>query len=104
MMFVTGHLMSSELFPTGIRNMSFSAGQLFSRFGVILSPQIFQLAEIWPTAPYLVLMMITAVDFVIFWVATKETKGKPLVDHMPGKEEKWSSYWRKDGVRMESSA
>ncbi|CAD5223480.1 unnamed protein product [Bursaphelenchus okinawaensis] len=88
-LFVTGHLMSGELFPTGIRNISFSAGQLFSRCGVIISPQFFLLAELHPVMPYVALLFLAIIDFIIFWSVLRETKNEELIDFMPPKNETW---------------
>ena len=41
LLYTTNGVCSSELFPTPIRNTSFSFGQLLSRLGVVFSPLIF---------------------------------------------------------------
>lgn len=46
LLFCTNNVLSNELFPTGIRNLSFSWGQVLSRIGVVLAPQLFILVSL----------------------------------------------------------
>ncbi|KAI6185622.1 MFS domain-containing protein [Aphelenchoides besseyi] len=89
LLFSTNGVLSSELFPTGIRNLSFSFGQVMSRIGTVLAPQIFFLSDFWNPLPYFVLIGFAAVDFVIFHFNTEETKGKEMRANMPSKNESW---------------
>ncbi|CAD5233195.1 unnamed protein product [Bursaphelenchus xylophilus] len=100
LLFVTGHFLAAELYPTQIRNISFSAGQLFSRCGVIVSPLFFVLAEVHPILPYVALLLLCATDFVVFWAVMDETKDKELIDFMPPKEESWSHRLKRRSRRV----
>lgn len=44
-MFLINGICATELFPTCIRNLSYSFGQLNNRFGVLLSPNVFFLVR-----------------------------------------------------------
>ncbi|TKR89265.1 hypothetical protein L596_013397 [Steinernema carpocapsae] len=50
--YITNGVVSNELFPTSIRNLSYAFSQLTSRLGVVISPQLFYLADIWTPLPY----------------------------------------------------
>uniref|UniRef100_A0A914EJQ0 Major facilitator superfamily (MFS) profile domain-containing protein n=1 Tax=Acrobeloides nanus TaxID=290746 RepID=A0A914EJQ0_9BILA len=89
-MYLVNGICATELFPTCIRNISFSFGQLFNRLGVVLSPQVFFLADYWKPLPYFSLCLVVLLDMVFFQVNVTETKNNPLGDHMPGPEESWS--------------
>ncbi|CAD5231345.1 unnamed protein product [Bursaphelenchus xylophilus] len=89
LLYVSNGLLSSELFPTGIRNLSFSFGQVFSRIGVVIAPQLFFLADFWSPLPYITLVVIASLDFILFYFNTEETKGKPMPDSMPPREQSW---------------
>lgn len=52
LLYTANGIVSNELFPTGIRNISFSFGQVFSRLGVVLSPQIFFLVILFLISNY----------------------------------------------------
>lgn len=43
--FLIASICATELFPTAIRNLSFSFGQFLNRIGVIMSPQVFFLVR-----------------------------------------------------------
>lgn len=44
-LYLVNGICSGELFPTSIRNLSFSFGQFHTRVGVVLAPQIFFLVS-----------------------------------------------------------
>jgi hypothetical protein len=88
LLYTTNGVASSELFPTAIRNTSFSFGQLLSRLGVVVSPLLFFLADFWTPLPYFTMLGLTIIDLLMFQCFVTETKGKPMNDHMPGKEER----------------
>lgn len=88
LLYTTNGICSNELFPTCIRNTSFSFGQVWSRIGVVISPQIFLLGELWTPFPYLFMGLLAAADLVLFHFNVTETKGKPLTDNMPGKDQR----------------
>ncbi|KAI6190560.1 MFS domain-containing protein [Aphelenchoides bicaudatus] len=89
LLFSTNGVISSELFPTGIRNTSFSFGQVLSRIGVVLAPQLFFLADFWTPLPYFTLLALAIADFIFFHFNIDETKGKPLPTNMPNKADSW---------------
>ncbi|KAH7730916.1 Protein Y51A2D.18 [Aphelenchoides avenae] len=88
LLYTTNGVCSSELFPTPIRNTSFSFGQLLSRLGVVFSPLIFFLGDIWTPLPYIVMLGLTVTDLCMFHAFTVETRGKPLPEHMPSKDKR----------------
>ncbi|CAD5223887.1 unnamed protein product [Bursaphelenchus okinawaensis] len=101
LMYVTTGMLASELFPTGIRNISFSFGQVFSRLGVVVAPQLFFLADIWSPLPYVALLALCSIDFIVFYFNTEETKGKPMPESMPPREESWLSRKKIDQELMD---
>lgn len=88
LLYTTNGICSNELFPTPVRNLSYSFGQLFSRLGVVLAPQLFFLADVWTPMPFLAMFVLAIVDLVLFHFNVTETKGKPLSEHMPPKEQR----------------
>ncbi|KAI6181732.1 MFS domain-containing protein [Aphelenchoides besseyi] len=74
LIYTTNGILSSELFPTGVRNTSFSFGQILSRVGVVIAPQIFFLSDIWTPLPYALIL---------------KQKGLSMVDRMPAKTDSW---------------
>ncbi|KAI1712227.1 sugar transporter domain-containing protein [Ditylenchus destructor] len=88
LLYTTNGICSNELFPTCIRNTSFSFGQVWSRIGVVISPQIFLLGDFWLPFPYLLMGILAAADLLLFHTNVTETKGKPLTDNMPGKDQR----------------
>uniref|UniRef100_A0A0N4ZIJ2 MFS domain-containing protein n=1 Tax=Parastrongyloides trichosuri TaxID=131310 RepID=A0A0N4ZIJ2_PARTI len=86
-LYLTSGIVSSELFPTPIRNLSYSTLQASSRIGVIISPYLFVLRNIFDSAPYAVLGIITGGVGTLYIFYIPETKGQPLKNEMPGPEE-----------------
>ncbi|VDN17510.1 unnamed protein product [Gongylonema pulchrum] len=76
----------SELFPTAIRNQEIGLIQTFNRIGNIIAPQIFIIGELWTPLPYLVMCIFALVEVTGILLIVPETKGKPLVDRMPGED------------------
>ncbi|KAI6211176.1 MFS domain-containing protein [Aphelenchoides besseyi] len=89
LIYTTNGILSSELFPTGVRNTSFSFGQILSRVGVVIAPQIFFLSDIWTPLPYALILVCTIIDLFSFHFNIKETKGLSMVDRMPAKTDSW---------------
>ncbi|KAI6241868.1 MFS domain-containing protein [Aphelenchoides fujianensis] len=89
LIYTTNGILSSELFPTGVRNTSFSFGQVLSRLGVVIAPQLFFLTDLWTPLPYVVILVATVVDLVSFHLNIKETKGQPMNDRFPPKTASW---------------
>uniref|UniRef100_A0A915NWJ6 Major facilitator superfamily (MFS) profile domain-containing protein n=1 Tax=Meloidogyne floridensis TaxID=298350 RepID=A0A915NWJ6_9BILA len=87
-LYTTNGLASNELFPTAIRNTSYSFGQVLSRIGVVLAPQLFVLGNIWELLPYLTLLVLAVADALFFQFNVFETKGKPMLSKFPSKEER----------------
>uniref|UniRef100_A0A0N4Z0F4 MFS domain-containing protein n=1 Tax=Parastrongyloides trichosuri TaxID=131310 RepID=A0A0N4Z0F4_PARTI len=86
-LYVTSGIVSSELFPTPVRNLSYSTLQTCSRLGVILAPYLFVLTIIFESAPYATLAIITGLVGTSYIFFIPETKGQPLKNQMPGPEE-----------------
>ncbi|KAI3417545.1 hypothetical protein GPALN_013265 [Globodera pallida] len=87
-LFTTNGLAANELFPTGVRNASFSFGQVFARVGVVLAPPLFFLVDLWGLLPYLVLMVLAIADAFYFQFNVDETKNRPMGSKFPDKEER----------------
>uniref|UniRef100_A0AC35F9L3 Major facilitator superfamily (MFS) profile domain-containing protein n=1 Tax=Panagrolaimus sp. PS1159 TaxID=55785 RepID=A0AC35F9L3_9BILA len=62
-LFVIGFIVSGEIFPTPVRNISASFQQIFTRFGTILSPHFFLYTSFWLPAPYLFMSIIMILNF-----------------------------------------
>jgi len=88
LLYTTNGIASNELFPTCVRNTSYSFGQLFSRVGVVLAPQIYFLTDFWTPLPFLAMFILALTDCLLFQFNVTETKGKPLSDGMPPKEQR----------------
>uniref|UniRef100_A0A914ECR7 Major facilitator superfamily (MFS) profile domain-containing protein n=1 Tax=Acrobeloides nanus TaxID=290746 RepID=A0A914ECR7_9BILA len=88
-LYLVNGICAGELFPTCIRNLAYSFGQFHTRIGVVLAPQIFFLADVWTSLPYLAMFLLVIADMIFFQLNIKETKNNPLSDHMPGEEESW---------------
>uniref|UniRef100_A0AC35UBG2 MFS domain-containing protein n=1 Tax=Rhabditophanes sp. KR3021 TaxID=114890 RepID=A0AC35UBG2_9BILA len=86
-LFTSGGALSSELYPTGVRNMAYSILQVSARWGGVLAPYFFYLSSISESIPYLSLSLITIVTTIAFFFIIPEAKGKPLNERMPSKEE-----------------
>uniref|UniRef100_A0A914CZR6 Uncharacterized protein n=1 Tax=Acrobeloides nanus TaxID=290746 RepID=A0A914CZR6_9BILA len=93
-------VVSNELFPTCIRNLSYSFTQFCSKIGVIIAPNIFALqiyllrnydsglSLYWEALPYTIMLVLAVMNQFLFQFNIAETKGKPLNDHMPGSEKR----------------
>uniref|UniRef100_A0A1I7RTF3 Transmembrane protein n=1 Tax=Bursaphelenchus xylophilus TaxID=6326 RepID=A0A1I7RTF3_BURXY len=46
-------------------------------------------ADFWSPLPYITLVVIASLDFILFYFNTEETKGKPMPDSMPPREQSW---------------
>ncbi|KAI1693512.1 sugar transporter domain-containing protein [Ditylenchus destructor] len=90
LLYTTNVLCTNELFPTCIRNVSFSFVQTWSRIGVVVSPLIFFLGDLWTPSPYLFMCILTLTDLLLFRFNVTETKGKPLSDNMPENDQQIS--------------
>ena len=87
-LFAIGFIISGELFPTPVRNISASFQQIFTRIGTILSPHFFFYTSFWAPAPYLFMSIIMLINLVLFFIVIPETKNHPMIDHMPHKSER----------------
>uniref|UniRef100_A0AC35G6A0 Major facilitator superfamily (MFS) profile domain-containing protein n=1 Tax=Panagrolaimus sp. PS1159 TaxID=55785 RepID=A0AC35G6A0_9BILA len=94
-LFVVNSVLTAELFPTSIRNIASSFISTVARFGGIVSPNLFLIEKYWIGFPYLVIVLIMSVNFVIFQFNIPETKGSPMSDHMPDKSERLKMWNRK---------
>uniref|UniRef100_A0A0K0FM85 Solute carrier family 22 member 15 (inferred by orthology to a human protein) n=1 Tax=Strongyloides venezuelensis TaxID=75913 RepID=A0A0K0FM85_STRVS len=86
-LYVTSGIVSAELFPTQVRNLSYSTLQTCSRIGVFIAPYLFVLSKIFDSAPYATLALITFAVGTSYIFCIPETKGHPLKNEMPGPEE-----------------
>jgi OCT family organic cation transporter-like MFS transporter 4/5 len=87
-LFVIGFIVSGEIFPTPVRNISASFQQIFTRLGTIISPHFFIYTSFWLPAPYLFMAIIMIANLLAFYFVIPETKGHPMIDHMPDKSER----------------
>ncbi|PAV79019.1 hypothetical protein WR25_23011 isoform A [Diploscapter pachys] len=86
--YIADGIVANELFPTPIRNLGYSFVQLWNRVGVIFSPIVFYLTDYWIALPYCVMLGMALIDTFAFECLLPETKGKPLVEHMPPRHER----------------
>ncbi|CAI4223334.1 unnamed protein product [Auanema sp. JU1783] len=86
--YIADGIVGTELFPTPVRNLGYSFLQLWNRAGVIISPFVFYLQDYWLALPYCVMLMFSLVDMFAFECLLPETKGLPLIEHMPPKEQR----------------
>ncbi|VBB28809.1 unnamed protein product [Acanthocheilonema viteae] len=84
--FVLDSVQPAELFPTPIRSAGIAFIQTFNRLGTIVSPLVFIPSKHWPPAPFLLMFITSAVDFLLYFFLVPETRGKKLPDNMPGEE------------------
>uniref|UniRef100_A0A7E4V558 MFS domain-containing protein n=1 Tax=Panagrellus redivivus TaxID=6233 RepID=A0A7E4V558_PANRE len=100
-MFVIKGVISTELFPTSIRNIAASFTFTVARFGGIVSPNLFILETYWIGLPYLVIVVSMAIYLVLFQLNIPETKSTIQSDAMPEKSE-WdrSSKKKEDGAKL----
>ncbi|VDK41058.1 unnamed protein product [Gongylonema pulchrum] len=86
--FVLNAVQPSELFPTPVRSAGIAFIQIFNRLGTIVSPLVFIPVSItskhWPPAPFLLMLLTSTTDFLLYFFLIPETRGKKLPDHMPG--------------------
>uniref|UniRef100_A0AC35UDA2 MFS domain-containing protein n=1 Tax=Rhabditophanes sp. KR3021 TaxID=114890 RepID=A0AC35UDA2_9BILA len=99
-LYASGAVLSSELYPTAIRNMGYSVVQVSSRIGGILSAYLFYLSSIGDSIPYLLLASLTFITTISFFFTIPETKGKPLNEKMPSKEECIFGNKKKKDIEM----
>ncbi|XP_074648643.1 solute carrier family 22 member 15-like isoform X2 [Tubulanus polymorphus] len=76
-------LYSAELYPTLMRNISSGAGNMASRIGSIIGPQIALLGIYQVSVPYAVYGIIALVSCIVLYVVLPETKGRPLPEDFP---------------------
>uniref|UniRef100_A0A915DIQ0 Major facilitator superfamily (MFS) profile domain-containing protein n=1 Tax=Ditylenchus dipsaci TaxID=166011 RepID=A0A915DIQ0_9BILA len=81
-------VVTSELFPTAIRNLAASFVQIASRTGAVMAPHVFYLAMYWAPLPFLVMLLPMVVNLLLFSTFIPETKNSPMVDHMPDPSER----------------
>lgn len=90
-MWKINHLYSTELFPTVIRNMARAVCNVGSRFGSLIGPQVAYLNQIYFPLSFIVYGCIGVVHVFVAAFCLPETKGRPLVDRIPTKEEQASA-------------
>ncbi|KJH53778.1 transporter, major facilitator family protein [Dictyocaulus viviparus] len=88
-LYVAKFMIANELFPTAVRNIAVSVISVSSRFGTIIAPQLFYLADTLPVLPYLVLTLLSIVDCICFQCLLPETKGTNLENHLPPKKQRF---------------
>ncbi|CAL2042362.1 unnamed protein product [Caenorhabditis brenneri] len=87
--FITKSMVLMEFYPTVVRNSAVSFKSSASRIGTILGPQLFILCP-YKSLPYAILTFMCLFDAVAFQLQLPETKGKPLPEQMPERQEKWN--------------
>ncbi|VIO98588.1 Uncharacterized protein BM_BM9944 [Brugia malayi] len=85
-LFVLDAVQPTELFPTPVRSAGIAFIQTFNRLGTIVSPLVFIPSKHWPPAPFLLMLITSATDFLLYFFLVPETRGKKLPDNMPGEE------------------
>uniref|UniRef100_A0A1I7VRH7 MFS domain-containing protein n=1 Tax=Loa loa TaxID=7209 RepID=A0A1I7VRH7_LOALO len=85
-LFVLDAVQPTELFPTPVRSAGIAFIQTFNRLGTIVSPLVFIPSKHWPPAPFLLMLITSAADFLLYFFLVPETRGKKLPDNMPGEE------------------
>uniref|UniRef100_A0A8R1XQF1 MFS domain-containing protein n=1 Tax=Onchocerca volvulus TaxID=6282 RepID=A0A8R1XQF1_ONCVO len=85
-LFVLDSVQPTELFPTPIRSAGIAFIQTFNRLGTIVSPLVFIPSKHWPPAPFLLMLITSSADFLLYFFLVPETRGKKLPDNMPGEE------------------
>ncbi|CAD5232272.1 unnamed protein product [Bursaphelenchus xylophilus] len=91
-LFMVNAIVTSELFPTAIRNLAVSFVQISSRLGGVISPHVFYLANVWEPLPYVFMFTIMLINALMFGAFIPETKNSAMVDHMPDKSKRiWKS-------------
>uniref|UniRef100_A0A7E4VME9 MFS domain-containing protein n=1 Tax=Panagrellus redivivus TaxID=6233 RepID=A0A7E4VME9_PANRE len=100
-MFVVIGVISSELFPTSIRNIAASFTSTVARFGGIVSPNLFVLEAYWIGLPYLVIVVCMSIYLVLFQLNIPETKSAVQSDAMPEKSE-WGRKSKKGDKLLKS--
>ncbi|CAB3396778.1 unnamed protein product [Caenorhabditis bovis] len=98
--YIADGIVGNELFPTPIRTIGYSFLQLWNRVGVVISPFVFYLADYWIPLPFCVMIVLSLVDTCSFECLLDETKGKPLVEHMPPKRE-WFFSKKNGDIELE---
>ncbi|CAG9539445.1 unnamed protein product [Cercopithifilaria johnstoni] len=86
-LFVLDTVQPAELFPTPIRSTGIAFIQIFNRLGTIVSPLVFIPSKHWPPAPFLLMLITSAADFLLYFFLVPETRGMKLPDNMPGEED-----------------
>jgi MFS family permease len=87
-LYMVNAVVTSELFPTAVRNLAASFVQISSRIGAVVAPHLFYLTTYWEPLPFFLMLCLMAVNMLSFGVFIPETKGSPMVDHMPDKSER----------------
>ncbi|KAI1723329.1 sugar transporter domain-containing protein [Ditylenchus destructor] len=67
-------VVTSELFPTAVRNLAASFVQVSSRTGAIIAPHLFYLAIYWQPLPFLVMLLPMLMNMAFFSTFIPETK------------------------------
>ncbi|KAK6030619.1 transporter, major facilitator family protein [Ostertagia ostertagi] len=80
------HLYSAELFPTVVRNMARAICNVGARLGSVLAPLVVHLRTVHYLIPYLVFAVFLSGQLVVVAVCIPETKGRPLPEELPTKE------------------
>ncbi|KAL3074200.1 hypothetical protein niasHS_015030 [Heterodera schachtii] len=86
-LFNSDKLAGSELFPTGVRNLSCSFGQICSRIGVVGAPMLFFLDvcdhRYCSVFPHFTMIALALIDAIFFQFVVRETKGRPMLTEFP---------------------
>ncbi|VBB32921.1 unnamed protein product [Acanthocheilonema viteae] len=80
--YIISGMSGNELFPTPLRSMCFSFLQVIGRIGVVLSPQLFFLADFWTPAPFVALILFALSDLLLYLIFIPETKNQPLPERL----------------------
>ncbi|CAD6197653.1 unnamed protein product [Caenorhabditis auriculariae] len=95
-LYLAKFMITSELFPTAVRNLAVSTLSVSSRVGTIVAPQLFFFATWSPVLPFFVLLIFSTIDWVACQVLLPETKNKNLENNLPSKDKR--IFYRKHSL------
>lgn len=87
-MWKVNHLYSTELFPTVVRNMARAVCNVGSRLGSLIGPQVAYSSQVYFPSSFIIYGCVGLIHIFVAGFCLPETKGRPLIDRMPAKDDK----------------